>query len=141
MKKESVIAIVLGIVLGLVVAFLLVGYIRQNQAPSSALVPNVNPVPKLTDAAGASALTISQPSDEMIVSSSSVTIKGEGSKGQLLLIQSPLSEKALELEKDTFETSFDLALGENIIHITMYSNDSTQRAVERTIRVYYLDEQ
>ncbi len=141
MKKESIIAVVLGIIMGLVVAYSLVSYIRRRQAPAVKTPPTIEPKPKQIQTDTPSSITLLSPRDGTIVGTDVVTIKGEGKKGNLLFIQSPLAQQVLELTKDEFEVPFELAIGENVIHISMYSNDATQRAVERTIRVYYLDEQ
>ncbi len=140
MKKESITAIVLGIGFGLVVAFFLIGFIRQSsKAGPDGGLPTIDPKPKTTDVLGTS-LEVSSPTDKEVFSKNRITITGTASKGSLLVVQSPLVETVEKLEKDTFSVPFDLAIGENVITVTAYPADKTQREQQKTVKVYYIEE-
>jgi Na+-transporting methylmalonyl-CoA/oxaloacetate decarboxylase gamma subunit len=141
MKKESITAVVLGIGLGLVVAIFLIGFIRQSsKVGADVAVPTIDPKPKTTDVIGKS-LEVSSPQDKEVFSTRRITVKGKAGKGSLIMIQSPLTEVVQKLNKDDYSIPFDLAIGENVIVITVYPSDKTQREQQKTVKVYYIDEE
>jgi MFS superfamily sulfate permease-like transporter len=140
MKKESIVAIVLGIGFGLVVAFVMIGVIRQSTKSESSQVPTVDLKPKTTDVIG-KPMQIATPADREVFSQNRITVTGRAAKDSLLVIQSPLVEVVQKLTSDEFKIPFDLAVGENVITVSVYPQDKTQSKQQKTIRVYYIDEE
>lgn len=139
MKKEVGLAIFFGVGLGLFVAFLMVFQIRKIQPTETTASPT--PMLRVKDESTVSTLQVDEPKPDSITSSKTITVKGTAEKNSLLIIQSPLTESIVKPTKESFSVPFDLALGENILHITMYPSTSSARIQQKTIKVYYLDEQ
>lgn len=144
MKKETSVAIGIGAFLGLAIAIFLVFNTKNAQfankkvmnqpADQVSLAPtNVISVPVV--------LEIQSPDSGTIVSVNTITIKGKATKGNLLVIQSPVKSSTLITTDDTFNVDFPLSKGENVIHISLYTKDSGGIGQEKELRVYNLDEQ
>lgn len=143
MKKETITAIVFGIILGGILAVILIVKNRDSQlnknksiAPKekvnqSSMVGNLNLKP----------LEITEPGDRSIVNKSTITIKANTIKNSLVVIQSPIKDMVFQTEKDQFSVDFPLAYGENVIKVAIYPKDKQVRAQEKELRIYYLDEQ
>lgn len=139
MKKEVGLAIFFGVGLGLFVAFLMVFQIRKIQPKGSTITPTA-PV-KISQEPIESALQITEPKDDTIVSKKTINVAGKAEKNALVVVQSPLNENVVKSTKDTFSIPFDLAIGENVIDVTVYPATSSGRIQHKTVTVYYLDEQ
>lgn len=139
MKKEVGLAIFFGVGLGLLVAFLMVFQIRKIQPKGSTITPTQKV--KIKEEKAKSTLQIDEPKDDTITSKKSITIKGRAEKDTLIVVQSPLNESIVKSPQETFSIPFDLALGENVINITVYPATSSARIQQKTVTVYYLDEQ
>ena len=142
MKKEVLVAVFFGILLGLTVAVVMVWRIRGTdstgqQIQSASPSPTVRKDNKVVE----NTLQVTQPSAGFITNKANVSLKGNVQKGSVIIVQSPLTDKVVKSDADTFDISFPLALGENIIQIAAYPNDKTVRPQQKTITVYYLDEQ
>jgi len=46
-----------------------------------------------------------------------------------------------KVEKEDFTVDMPLALGENVISLTLYPKNSQGRSQQKELRIYYLDEQ
>ena len=139
MKKETILATVFGVLLGLIVALILIFFLRPSgkeriEESKSTLTPKVvknNIVP----------LEIKEPSDRAISDKDTITISGTAKKGSLIIVESPISEEALTNKNESFKLSFPLARGENLITIRAYV-DRTQTVPQiKTLKVYYLNEE
>ncbi len=140
MKKETILATVFGVLLGLIVALILIFFLRPSgyekiEQTKSTLTPKVvknnNLVP----------LEIKEPSDRAISDKDTITISGTTKKGSLIIVESPISEKVLTNKSESFKLSFPLARGENLITIRAYV-DRTQTVPQiKTLKVYYLNEE
>lgn len=142
MKKESLIAIVFGIILGIVVAFLMIFGSRQQALNKSKTVISTQ---KITPTVVASViqfqnLELTFPEDRAVFSEKTIKIKGKANKNSLIVIQSPIIDIVFRNEKEDFETDFTLAPGENVIKVVSYPKDSNFRAQEKELRVYYFEE-
>ena len=140
MKKEVLIAIVCGIGLGLVVAFVMVRQIREMEIDKGAQIKtNAGKLLLSSTSQNVQNLEISEPSTDAVVEVDTVTIKGKAQKGSFLVFQSAAKDTVSKLGKvSDFSVKFPLLVGENIISITMYPQDKTVRTQEKTIKVYYL---
>lgn len=143
MKKETIIAVVLGIGLGVVVAVFLAFKSRQAQIQKTNPLSSelsISPTPPKTSSS-VEALEISEPQNGTIVNSNTVTIKGKVAKDSLIIIQSPIKTQVIKNSPEDLNTQFPVALGDNIINIVVYPKDSQVSIKERQLEVYYLDEQ
>ena len=142
MKKETIIAVSLGILLGIVVA---VGMILSTQKKETAkVIPvvqnNITPI-ATKEMPDAPQLQITSPEDQMITAENTVTIKGKSTKDSLVVIQSAANNKIVKGDKEDFSTDFPLALGENKISISMYAKDGNGTPQEAELTVFYLQEE
>lgn len=143
MKKETPIAVFLGIFLGALLAIFIITKNREKQLEKTkTIAPSITVTPKsVNQTTTEKLLEISKPSDGDIVGKNSITISGTSAKDSLIIIQSPIKEVVKKNETGSFSIDFPLAFGENIIQITDYSKDAKTKVQEKTIKIYYLDEQ
>jgi len=144
MKKETSVAVFLGIFFGLILGLFLIFKNKQQQLETTkSLTPKakvtVTVIPLKKD--NVQFFTIEKPSDGIVVDSDKIYIEGKASIGSTIVIQSAVSQLTTKVTKDKFKIEFPLALGENIIGITTYPKDPQIRPVEKKITVYYLDNQ
>jgi len=137
MKKETVIAIILGVILGIIIALALTFTTKKQVMKQKKIItPKVTPsLPPLQPEI--QTLEIIQPSNNHITNKDSVLIKGRTGKKSLIVAQSPTSEKVIQTKEKDFSLEFPLSLGENLIKITSYGNKNID---EKTLKVYYLKE-
>ena len=143
MKKETLIAIFLGIGLGLIVAIVVT--LKTKRTDTKKVTPISNTL-KVTPAVTAKSLQtatfeISEPQAEAIITKNSVVIKGHAPKESLIVIQSPIQTLTFINETELFEKNFPLALGENVILIAAYPKNQQGSSLEKELKVYYLDEE
>lgn len=142
MKKEAIIAIVFGIVLGSILAVFLIAKNKERLLDKS---KSISPLEKGTQSSQASGniqqLGITEPGDKTIVYKNTITIKGTFTKNSLIIIQSPIKDTVIKNGSEQFSTDFPLALGENVIRIGAYPKDKQLRSQEKEIRVYYFSQQ
>lgn len=141
MKRESIIAIVLGVVLGIGVGSVVLSKTNRNtkqaiETTTSELKDNV----KTKQQAKKTSFEISEPSNQTTVSKNSITIKGKGTKDSLLVLLAPNGNKIYKLENDDFSVDFGLAMGENVINMTYYPKDGGSDYQEKQLMIYYLPE-
>jgi hypothetical protein len=144
MKKETLVAIILGIAAGIGVAFVMIGKARESQMLSSnSISTSIQLTPSVaTKNQQIQLLDITSPENESISSSKSVTIKGKGDEGGLLVVQSAVKNSVQKLDKADFTVEgFPLSLGENTIRLTLYPKNINLPPQEKELKIYYLDEQ
>lgn len=142
MKKETIIAVVLGIGLGILVA---VGIVIKNrqfeiQKMKAISLTQITPTP-FSRNISTETLEITEPQTGAIITTNSVSIKGKVSKGSLIVIQSQLKTQVIKDAPEELSVTFPLALGENSIDIVTYPKDTQLSVKEKQLQVYYLDEQ
>lgn len=143
MKKETLIAIVLGIGLGIIVAVVLVVKSRQVQIQNAKTITapiSITPTPLIKNI-NIDVLEISDPQDGAIVNTDSVVLKGKVAKDSLVVIQSPIKTEVIKNAPEILSVRFPLAFGENVIRITVYPKEQQISVKEKELQVYYLDEQ
>lgn len=139
MKKETSIAIVLGIIFGLIFSFIVITNTQKNQSVSrKAQTQKTRPVTK-EQQTSAKPLIITQPNDGAIILEPSVKIKGTTEKNSFIIIQTQAKDTSFTTKSAEFEQSVSLTLGENLIHISVYPKGSNGRIQEKELHVYYLD--
>jgi hypothetical protein len=141
MKKETIIAIGLGVFLGITVGVVILLNTTRPNGENKVNTPELDlqqTAAANQNESGAIRFELAGPANNSTVASNTITIKGRATKDSLLVIQSPLSNSVLKTEQDTFEVDFPLALGENVINLTFYPKGSPNSYQEKTLRVYYL---
>ena len=141
MKKETVIAIVFGLVLGGIVALLILFKGKDIElARNKAIGPKGKEQQLLGEPLKQiQGLELTSPSDGTIVDKNSLSLPRKIEKDRLLLIQSPIRDMTARTTSNNFKIDFPLALGENVIKIVAYPKDKTMRAQEKDLKVYFLD--
>ena len=142
MKRETIIAIVFGILLGAGAGLFVL--FKTNNSDEAKVIPIESDDKKVvTQAVTASTsqaqLVISSPEPGIVVNDDSVKISGKAPLNGLIIFQSPVAEEILKNEKGDFSVDMPLAIGENVIQISVYSGSSTPQ--EQTLRVYYLKDE
>ncbi|MBI2641130.1 hypothetical protein HYW87_00860 [Candidatus Roizmanbacteria bacterium] len=140
MKRETTIAILLGMLLGGLVAVVIIVKNRQQLlGKTKTIAPisktGVNPT---VNAFNYQNLELSDPQDGQIFEKNSMTIKGKVDPGSLITIQSPIKDLVFKNEKKDFSTEFPLALGENTITVTAYSKKAQFNPQEKKLKVYFI---
>ncbi|MBI2405831.1 hypothetical protein HYV21_02155 [Candidatus Microgenomates bacterium] len=135
MRKEVLIAILLGATLGLAIAF---GVYRANLAlRSTPTTTQATPAP--TSAPSSSTLTITQPEDEALVDTDSITVEGKTAPNATVVITSPVDEvTALADNSGTFRAEVKLEPGANALLVTSFGEDNN--SVEKELTITYSTE-
>lgn len=143
MKKETIIAIFLGITFGGILGFFLITKNKEIQinknkgiAPTGTDTKNPN-----QNKVNFQALEITEPNDSSITDKNSITIKGRVTKNSLIVVQTPIRETVFKNDKEDFKIDLPLALGENVIKIVAYPQDKQLNIQEKNLNIYYLKEE
>lgn len=143
MKKEPIIAITFGILLGIGVGVVILNNTAASAGKNNPIAQGNNVLqnakPKRTTDAQIM-FEISSPVEGTTVSEKKITIKGKATKDSLLVMQSPAGQEVLKNTKEDFSMEVPLALGENVINVTFYPKGSATDYQEKSLRVYYLPE-
>lgn len=132
MRKEIVIAIIIGFGLGLVITF---GIWTANRALKeappeeevSSPAEEITPVPTFS-------LIINEPQDNSISSEEKITISGTTASEAVVVILYQEGEKILEADKDgNFETEITLAGGANEVKVSAYDSEGNEASQTLTI--------
>jgi len=141
MKRETIIAIVFGIILGGILAVIIITKNKQDQINKNKAIGPISKItPSVVFKANAQSLDITEPATGAIVYENSITIKGKADKGATFFLQSAFKDQIYKNEKTDFEIKFPLAFGENTIKITVYPQDSQLKIQEKELKIYYLEE-
>lgn len=137
MKKETGIAIILGITLGSIIAIGLIFGTRNNDITNKKVI-NTKETPtivKLTNSA--QQFEITAPNNNSTTTGDTIKISGNAPKNSLIVIQSSTSEKAFKTTEPSFATTFNVANGENVISITAYEGNSVN---DKALTIYRVSE-
>lgn len=136
MKRETIIAIVLGIVMGALIAIILILNVREKAIKEKKII-TTEPTPTfIKEKEEVQALEVTSPKTGSFTDTSTVTIKGKAKKNSLIVLNSPTSEKSIRAENSEFSVVFPLSLGQNIIKITAYENGQVE---EKTLQVLMIE--
>lgn len=143
MKKETIIAIILGIAFGGLVAYFLIVKNKEFQLNKTKVIAPTGTISNtaIKETVSIVPLEIDQPISDMIVAENSISIKGRVTKDSLIVIESPIAERVFTNQKEDFSIDFPLVLGENAIKLVVYPNDKQVRTQEKDLKVYYLKEE
>lgn len=141
MKKESILAIFLGFILGGIVS---VGIINTSQ-PKKHILSTKKTKEKFIETSKKnknlnefSPLEIISPQNNTIFDKPTVNFNIKLPKDSLVVVQSPIKDYIFQSEKEKASFEFPLALGENVIVITVYPKDKKIPEQKKTIYLYYL---
>mgnify|MGYP000431804071 CR=1 FL=1 len=143
MKKENIIAIILGFVFGLIFAIFILFGLSQIQLKKEKILVSekktitISPIKKNN----LDLLIIDSPKNNIIVNYSQINIKGSASKDSLIVVQSPIKDLAFQNKDKKFKFDFPLVLGENVIKIVAYPKVSNIKIQEKTLFIYYLPDE
>jgi len=134
MKKETLIAIILGITAGVSIAIFLVANSKnRGSSGKKVITPATTPIVVATTQQELSPLTITSPENNTAVDADSIIISGKTQKGSLIILNSATAEKAFKAESNTFKNDFPLSIGENVIKVTAYFEKSSS---DRILKIY-----
>lgn len=135
MKKESFIAVALGVGAGVTIAILLITN-SKNAGTDGKKVISPTVTPKVTiEQKEVFSISIKSPKNNSSTTKNSVIIEGEAPKDSLIVITSAAGDKTFKTDKATFSTDFPLALGENAIYIAAYNQ---KNSATKTLKIYNL---
>jgi len=138
MKKESVVAAVSGIILGVVIAIVILINLKNKEIQNKKTIsPQITPTVTILNVK-MQGLEILDPINDAVVNKSEIVIKGKADKDSLIVVQSPTMEKVEKIATNEFSINFSLSLGENLIKITSYKDKSNE---EKSLKVYYIVEE
>jgi len=140
MKRETIVAIVFGILLGGVLAIIIIARNKQNQINSNKAVAPINKITPSAIKINSQNLEVDTPITGSIVYENSVMIKGKAEVGATIFLQSAFKDQVYKNEKAGFEINFPLAFGENTIKMTVYPKDPQLKVQEKELKIYYLEE-
>jgi len=137
MKKEVLLAITIGFIIGLVLTFFVYKSQLGRNASSEILSPlSSGEVSTKVDSLSEKSLTIIAPIDQSISSEGKTTITGSNSPLSWVLIMGEKGEKVVQAdEKGNFETDLLLVSGENEITVTAIKPDGTE--ISKTLTIVY----
>lgn len=140
MKKETAITTSIGIIMGVIVAFVVISNIKEKKVESKkVIVPHITPVVTVqTQAEKKLFLTIETPDNDFTTDQNTVSISGKADQNALIIVQSPFSEKIIKTTEQRFTLDFPLSLGQNVMRITSYVRDDM---IEKIVYVYYLEKE
>jgi hypothetical protein len=138
MKKEIIIAIIIGFALGLLITF---GIWTANKAiknkpttpaEETDLITPTEPTPAATEFS----LTIISPEDDSLINTNKVELKGSTVANALIVIAEENGEKIIEADEEgSFATELVLIAGTNEIKITAFNSEGDE--VSKTLSLVY----
>lgn len=135
MKKESILAVLLGIGAGVTIAILLITNSKSKSGDGKNVIsPAVTPTVAIVQEQVFS-LTIKSPANNSSTTKDSITISGSAPKNSLIVINSATGDKTFKTDTEQFSTDFPLSLGENAIYIAAYNQ---KNSVSKTLKIYHL---
>ncbi|OGK14359.1 hypothetical protein A3H80_01765 [Candidatus Roizmanbacteria bacterium RIFCSPLOWO2_02_FULL_37_19] len=133
MKKETLIAVILGIIAGIAIAVFIIKNSRDSSNKSADIILE-QLTPTITiDTKKTEPLLIEEPDDGFVTEEESVTIKGTSQVNALIVLQTPQGEQILKTKNNSFTFDVDLLPGENKMKITSYSGKNIDA---RSLTVY-----
>lgn len=144
MKKEVLLAISIGFILGLIITF---GIYTANKSlkslPTSGQIPTSTPpanqptsTPAPTLKPGEFSLTITEPADEALVTQNSLVLKGKTASGAVISVLSETSQtQTTANDSGDFSATISLEGGFNRITVTAYDKDG--KTASQSLMVTY----
>lgn len=141
MKKETIIAIILGLLFGGVVAIFISLKSKDIELSKNKVIapPKENIVSPNLTSTEMQPLDLTEPANNAIFDKDIIRFKGTAVKDSLIIIQSPMKDVTVKNINGKFDIEFPLALGENSIKMVIYPKEKQFRPQEKSIKIYYID--
>ncbi|KKP62815.1 MAG: hypothetical protein UR56_C0004G0008 [Candidatus Roizmanbacteria bacterium GW2011_GWC2_34_23] len=141
MKKETIIAVFLGLLFGGIVAVFISLKSKDIELSTNKVIapPKENVLSPNLTGTEIQSLELSEPANNAIFDNDIIRFKGTAAKESLIIIQSPIKDLTFKNIQEKFDLEFPLALGENSIKIVVYPKEKQFRPQEKFIKVYYID--
>lgn len=142
MKKDILVAVSGGIVLGIIIA---VSVVNLPNLATGLKIPSlpkpVSPTPsQMAEIAKNLDITVDMPKDESVASGKTVEISGIGSGTKFILVESENEQIVLTTEDSgKFKGKLSLSEGANAYFLTGFDNDGN--SISKTLTVYYTSEE
>jgi len=142
MKKETIIAVILGIGFGLIVAiFMVIRTGTQNTKNTKTIANSISSAPtKQINQSLVTNLEITSPKDNELIKDKVVSINGKATKNSMIIIQSSVKDIIIKNKEINFKVDMPLSLGENVIQVSVYPDDKNVPFQKKQLQVYYLAE-
>lgn len=141
MKKETLIAIFLGLLFGGIMAVFISLKSKDIELSTNKVI--APPKEKISSAnlngIEIQPLELTEPADNAIFDKDIIHFKGTAAKDSLIIIQSPIKDLMFKNTQEKFDLEFPLVLGENSIKIVVYPKEKQFRPQEKFIKVYFID--
>ncbi len=138
MKKETGVAISMGIIFGLVFSFVVILNTQKNQTVTQKQQTQKKVVTGAGTGVAIEPLIVSAPTDGVVLDTNKVSLKGTTEKGSFLVVQTQTKDLTATAENGAFTIDVPLSLGENVIHISSYPKGTGGKVQEKELKVYYL---
>jgi len=139
MKKETIAAIIFGIIFGVISSLIFLQSYKKQPQPVKLLPSLEAPLTKKnTPEIISQNLEILSPENNSLFYQKEITIKGKAPKKSLIIIQSPIKDIVFENNNETFSVTFPLAYGANQINIYAYPKN-IQTPLFKNLIIYYLE--
>ncbi|EKE13957.1 MAG: hypothetical protein ACD_12C00731G0002 [uncultured bacterium] len=141
MKKETIIAIFLGLLFGGVVAIFISLKSKDIELSTNKVIAPPKENISISNLTGIEMepLELSEPANNAIFEKNVIHFKGTAAKNSLIIIQSPIKDLVVKNTQGKFDLEFPLALGENSIKMVVYPKEKQFRPQEKFIKVYFID--
>lgn len=137
MKRETIVAIILGIAAGIGIGLFVIIQSREVASENDVILDELSPTTTIKTEE-IDPLLIKSPEDESVTTSDTITLTASSTKNSLVVIQS-LSEEIVFTNEDggEFKREITLIPGENDIRVTAYSDNSVD---SRTLTIFNIVE-
>ncbi len=142
-KRDLIIALVVGLGAGIVFAFLIINLPQIVEKLNTKKQPTLplSPTPYSSESQQVKSLNLEiySPKDGEILKNKKASIKGKILQSSTLVLESPLETKVTESSNDgSFEETISINEGGNNIYITGYNDKGDEEG--KTITVFYMEE-
>lgn len=139
MKKETGVAMGLGVFFGLLFSFVVILNTQTNKAVTQKKqVDQTRPASTAQNNVVVKPIELTSPNDRTVLESKEVEVKMNLEKGSFVVIQTPSQDIAFEAESNSVSKLVPLTLGENVIHVSVYAKGSGSKVQEKNLKVYYI---
>ena len=141
MKKESLIALILGLSFGLLTSIFFLSLTNKHQKKETEIKnltkPTILITPKPTKPQ-TTTFVVNYPQNNLITNQKDIKIQGVAPKDSLILVQMANNEKVLKNKNTKFTVNLSLNYGANQITIFVYPKN-IQLPLFKKLTIYYLE--
>ena len=141
MKKETLIAVFMGLLFGGIVAVFISLKSKDIELSKNKVIapPKENVLSPNITGVEVKPLELFEPANNAIFNKNTIRFKGMAVKDSVIVIQSPIKDLIVKNSQEKFDLEFPLALGENSIKIVVYPKEKQLRPQEKFVKVYFID--